>query len=111
MLLKVQSASVLGIEAQIIDVEVDLSLHRGRKYHVVGLPDVAIKESGERVRAAIQNCGYKFPHLGSITVNLAPADFKKEGSCSAHCPGSPWVKWKPGTGTGSRLAHPGRALF
>ena len=81
MLLKVQSASVLGIEAQIIDVEVDLSLHRGRKYHVVGLPDVAIKESGERVRAAIQNCGYEFPHLGSITVNLAPADFKKEGSC------------------------------
>jgi len=81
MLLKVQSASVMGIEAQIIDVEVDLSLHRGRKYHVVGLPDVAIKESGERVRAAIQNCGYEFPHLGSITVNLAPADFKKEGSC------------------------------
>ena len=81
MLLKVQSASVMGIEAQIVDVEVDLSLHRGRKYHVVGLPDVAIKESGERVRAAIQNCGYDFPHLGSITVNLAPADFKKEGSC------------------------------
>ncbi len=81
MLLKVQSASVLGIEAQIIDIEVDLSLHRGRKYHVVGLPDTAIKESGERVRAAIQNCGYKFPHLGSITINLAPADFKKEGSC------------------------------
>ena len=50
MLLKVQSASVMGIEAQIIDVEVDLSLHRGRKYHVVGLPDVAIKESGGRVR-------------------------------------------------------------
>ncbi len=81
MLLKVQSASVLGIEAQIIDIEVDLSLRRGRKYHVVGLPDVAIRESGERVRAAIQNCGYEFPHLGSITVNLAPADFKKEGSC------------------------------
>jgi magnesium chelatase family protein len=81
MLLKVQSASVLGIEAQIIDIEVDLSLRRGRKYHVVGLPDVAIRESGERVRAAIQNCGYEFPHLASITVNLAPADFKKEGSC------------------------------
>ncbi|MDA2924084.1 YifB family Mg chelatase-like AAA ATPase [Acidobacteria bacterium AH-259-L09] len=81
MLLKVHSASVLGIEAQIIDIEVDLSLRRGRKYHVVGLPDTAIKESGERVRAAIQNCGYEFPHLGSITVNLAPADFKKEGSC------------------------------
>ncbi|MDA2933141.1 YifB family Mg chelatase-like AAA ATPase [Acidobacteria bacterium AH-259-D05] len=81
MLLKVHSASVLGIEAQIIDIEVDLSLRRGRKYHVVGLPDAAVKESGERVRAAIQNCGYEFPHLGCITVNLAPADFKKEGSC------------------------------
>ena len=53
----------------------------GRKYHVVGLPDAAIRESGERVRAAIQNCGFKFPNLESITVNLAPADFKKEGSC------------------------------
>ncbi len=81
MLLKVQSASVLGVEAQIIDIEVDLSLRRGRKYHVVGLPDTAVKESGERVRAAIQNCGYEYPHLGCITVNLAPADFKKEGSC------------------------------
>ena len=81
MLLKVQSASVSGIEAQIIDIEVDLSLRWGRKYHVVGLPDAAIRESGERVRAAIQNCGFKFPNLESITVNLAPAAFKKEGSC------------------------------
>ena len=81
MLLKVHSASVLGIQAQIIDIEVDLSLRRGQKYHVVGLPDAAIKESGERVRAAIRNCGYQFPSTGSITVNLAPADFKKEGSC------------------------------
>ncbi len=81
MLLKVHSASVLGIRAEIIDVEVDLSLRRGQKYHVVGLPDTAIKESGERVRAAIRNCGYRFPETGSITINLAPADFKKEGSC------------------------------
>ena len=81
MLLKVHSASLLGIEAQLIDVEVDLSLRRGRKYHVVGLPDTAVRESGERVRAAIQNCGFEFPNLGCITVNLAPAAFKKEGSC------------------------------
>lgn len=81
MLLKVHSASVLGIQAQVIDIEVDLSLRRGQKYHVVGLPDTAIKESGERVRAAIRNCGYEFPDTGSITINLAPADFKKEGSC------------------------------
>jgi len=80
MLLKVQSASVLGIQAQIIDIEVDWTLRRGRKYHVVGLPDTVVKESGERVRAAIQNCGYTYPQRGCITVNLAPADLKKEGS-------------------------------
>ncbi|MEE8349508.1 MAG: YifB family Mg chelatase-like AAA ATPase [Acidobacteriota bacterium] len=81
MLLRVQSAAVMGIQAQIIDIEVDLSLRRGRKYHVVGLPDLAVKESGERVRAAILNCGYTYPHRGCITVNLAPADVKKEGTC------------------------------
>jgi len=81
MLLKVHSASVLGIQAQMIDIEVDLSLRKDKGYHVVGLPDAAIKESGERVRAAIRNCGYEFPRVGCIVVNLAPADFKKEGSC------------------------------
>ena len=81
MLLKVHSASVLGIQAQMIDIEVDLSIRSDKKYHVVGLPDAAIKESGERVRAAIHNCGYDFPSTGCIVVNLAPADFKKEGSC------------------------------
>lgn len=81
MLLKVHSAAVLGIEAQRIDIEVDLSVAPNQHYHVVGLPDAAIKESGKRVRAAIKNCGFDFPSTGSITVNLAPADFKKEGSC------------------------------
>ena len=81
MLLKVKSASVLGIEAEILDIEVDLSVHHLTRYHVVGLPDTAVRESGERVKAAIRNCGYPFPRTGAITVNLAPADFKKEGSC------------------------------
>jgi len=81
MLLKVQSASVMGVEAQLVDVEVDLMVAERHYYHVVGLPDTAIKESGKRVRAAIKNCGLNFPLTGSITVNLAPADFKKEGSC------------------------------
>ncbi len=80
MLLKVHSASVLGVRAAILDIEVDLSLNSQQQYHVVGLPDAAIKESGERVRAAIRNCGFQFPRTGMITVNLAPADFKKEGS-------------------------------
>ena len=81
MLLKVKSASVLGVEAEILDIEVDLSVHHLTRYHVVGLPDTAVRESGERVKAAIRNCGYPFPRTGAITVNLAPADFKKEGSC------------------------------
>ena len=81
MLLKVHSASVLGIEAEMIDVEVDLSIAEKQTYHVVGLPDTAVKESGKRVKAAIHNCGFDYPITGNITVNLAPADFKKEGSC------------------------------
>ena len=81
MLLKVHSAAVLGVQAQTIDIEVDMTVAVGQHYHVVGLPDTAIKESGKRVKAAIRNCGYGFPQSGSITVNLAPADFKKEGSC------------------------------
>jgi len=81
MLLKVHSAAVLGVQAQTIDIEVDMTVSVGQHYHVVGLPDTAIKESGKRVKAAIRNCGYGFPQSGSITVNLAPADFKKEGSC------------------------------
>ncbi|HSR51245.1 MAG TPA: YifB family Mg chelatase-like AAA ATPase [Acidobacteriota bacterium] len=81
MLLKIQSAYVEGIQAQLIDVEVDYSTSPKPRYHVVGLPDTAIRESGERVRAAIRNCGLYYPSAGTITVNLAPADFKKEGSC------------------------------
>ncbi len=81
MLLKVHSASVLGIQAEIIDVEVDISQSMRSRYHVVGLPDTAVKESGERVRAAICNCGFDFPRQGTIIVNLAPAGFKKAGSC------------------------------
>ena len=81
MLLKVHSASVLGIQAEIVDVEVDFSQTMRSRYHVVGLPDRAVKESGERVRAAICNCGFPFPRQGTFIVNLAPAGFKKEGSC------------------------------
>jgi magnesium chelatase family protein len=75
---KVKSACLLGIEGQIIEVEVDISSGLPQ-INLVGLPDTAIRESIERVRAAIKNCAFKFP-MDRITVNLAPADLRKEGS-------------------------------
>lgn len=78
MLAKVLSSAVLGVEGFIIDVEADAS--RGLPaFTTVGLPDNAVKESKERVRSAVKNSGYTFPQK-RITVNLAPADIKKEGS-------------------------------
>ena len=77
MTARILSASYLGIEAYPVEVEVDVSMGLP-KFTVVGLPDQAIKESKERVRAAIKNSGLPFPSR-KITVNLAPADVKKEG--------------------------------
>jgi magnesium chelatase family protein len=79
MLFRVQSAAVFGIKAFLIAVEVDLS--RGQKLNLmtVGLPDTAVRESSERVKAALRNCGYVLP-AQHITINLAPADVKKAGS-------------------------------
>src|ERR1700693_1009521 len=77
---KTLSAAVYGIDAYVVEVEVDLNPARNDTYFTtVGLPDAAVKESRERVRAALRNCGYAFP-AQNITVNLAPADMKKEGS-------------------------------
>ena len=78
MLAKVSSASLMGIEAYIVDVEVDISGGLPA-FIIVGLPDTSVRESKERVRAALKNCCYEFP-LRKITVNLAPADIRKEGS-------------------------------
>ncbi|HEY8344155.1 MAG TPA: YifB family Mg chelatase-like AAA ATPase [Bacillota bacterium] len=77
MLAKTLSGTVLGINGQIVEVEVDLS-NGLPSFDLVGLADTAVKESKERVRAAIKNTGYEFP-IQRITVNLAPADLKKEG--------------------------------
>jgi magnesium chelatase family protein len=78
MLAKVFSSAVLGIDAYVVEVEVDLA--RGLPtFAVVGLPDASVKESRERVKAAVQNSGLDFP-IRRITVNLAPADIRKEGS-------------------------------
>ena len=82
MLYKTLSAAVYGIDANIIEVEVDVSgirLNDGDHFMTVGLPDAAVRESRERIRAALKNCGYDIPPT-HITVNLAPADIKKEGS-------------------------------
>lgn len=71
MLARLHSAAVLGIEAYLVDVEVDLSNGLPR-FDTVGLPQGAVKEGRERVTAALANAGYEFP-LKRITVNLAPA--------------------------------------
>jgi len=79
MLSKVLSAYVLGIDANLIEVEVDIAMRGLPHFSMVGLPDAAVKESKDRIRAALKNIGFNFP-LKQITVNLAPADLKKEGS-------------------------------
>lgn len=75
---KVLSCAIFGIDAYLVEVEVDISLGLPQ-FVTVGLPEGAVKESKERVRAAIRNSGLEFP-LKKITVNLAPADVRKEGS-------------------------------
>lgn len=81
MLYKTLSAAVYGIDANIIEVEVDVAGMRTaqEQFNTVGLPDAAVRESRERIKAALKNCGYDIPPT-HITINLAPADIKKEGS-------------------------------
>jgi magnesium chelatase family protein len=81
MLYKTLSAAVYGVDASLIEVEVDVSGIKTQEdhFHTVGLPDAAVRESRERVRAALKNCGYDIPPT-QITINLAPADIRKEGS-------------------------------
>lgn len=77
MLAKVKTAAVVGLEGHMVDVEVDISSGLPAMT-VVGLPDAAVQEAKERVRAAIRNSGFNFP-MKRIVVNLAPADLKKAG--------------------------------
>ncbi|NNK82644.1 MAG: ATP-binding protein, partial [Flavobacteriaceae bacterium] len=77
MLRKVFGSAVFGVEATTITVEVNVD--KGIGYHLVGLPDNAIKESNYRIAAALKNNGYKIPGK-KITINMAPADLRKEGS-------------------------------
>jgi magnesium chelatase family protein len=78
MLFKIGSASLSGIDAYLVEVEVDINCGIPH-FVIVGLPDTAVRESKERVRAALKNCGYSPARL-RIVVNLAPADRRKEGS-------------------------------
>ena len=77
MLTKVYGSAVFGVEASTITIEVNID--KGIGYHLVGLPDNAIRESNYRIAAALQNNGYKIPGK-KITLNMAPADLRKEGS-------------------------------
>ena len=77
MLKKVFASAVFGVEASTVTVEVNVD--KGVGYHLVGLPDNAIKESNYRIAAALQNNGYRIPGK-KITINMAPADLRKEGS-------------------------------
>src|SRR5881275_2969998 len=84
MLFRTLSAAVYGINADLVDIEVDLTPVRGEadspsSVTIVGLPDAAVRESRERIRAAISNCGFFFP-FHKTTINLAPADVRKEGA-------------------------------
>lgn len=77
MIVKVLGAAVTGIEAHVITVEVNVD--QGIRYHLVGLPDKAVQESKERIQAGLKNRGWRWPGK-QITINMAPADIRKEGS-------------------------------
>ena len=78
MLSRLYSMTLVGIEAIGCEIEVDVTSKGLPSVSVVGLPDTAVKESVERIRSALANCGYTFPRHRTV-VNLAPADLKKEG--------------------------------
>jgi magnesium chelatase family protein len=77
MLAKVNSCAVVGLDGEIVEVEVDIA-NGMPHFAIVGLPDAAVQEAKDRVRSAIKNSGYLFPNQ-RVTVNLAPADLRKEG--------------------------------
>lgn len=91
-----------GINGEMVTVEVDVT-NGMPAFEMVGLPDVAVKEARERVKAAVKNSGFRFPDT-HITVNLAPADLKKMGP-GWICP-SPWESWLPNSMSHCRIPCP-----
>jgi magnesium chelatase family protein len=104
MLAKVPSCAVVGLEGALVEVEVDLS-NGLAGFMIVGLPDTAVNEAKDRVRAAIKNSGCLFPYK-RITVNLAPADLRKEGP-AYDLPGRPSERGAADRTIHCRPAHPG----
>jgi magnesium chelatase family protein len=79
-LFKIRSAAVYGIDAHLIDVEVDMyQSGSARDFITVGMPDTAVRESRERIKSALINSGFGFPNK-AVTINLAPANLRKEGA-------------------------------
>src|SRR5437763_16141312 len=80
-LFKARSAAVYGIDAHLIDVEVDMyPSGTARDCITVGMPDTAVRESRERIKSALVNSGFGYPYNKGITINLAPANVRKEGA-------------------------------
>jgi len=77
-LFRTRSAAVYGIQANVIDVEVDMYNGSARDFVTVGMPDTAVRESRERIKSAMLNSGFGYPNK-SVTINLAPANVRKEG--------------------------------
>src|SRR2546422_6609264 len=79
-LFKTRSAAVYGIDAHLIDVEVDMyQSGQARDFVTVGMPDTAVRESRERIKSALINSGFGYPNK-AVTINLAPANVRKEGA-------------------------------
>ncbi len=119
MLARVQSYVLQGIDAAPCEIECDIDIGGERKEVVVGLPDAAVKESLERVRAAVGNTGFRWPD-GRLVVNLAPADVRKEGPVydlpiavglliadGTIVPGGALAREKTGRVTPRGMPHPG----
>ena len=78
-LFRTRSAAIYGVDALVIDVEVDMYLGSARDFVTVGLPDTAVRESRERIKSSLINSGFGYPNK-AVTVNLAPANLRKEGA-------------------------------
>src|SRR5437870_11471146 len=78
-LFSTRSAAVYGIDAHVIDVEVDMYPSANREFVTVGMPDTAVRESRERIKSALMNSGFGYPNK-AVTINLATANVRKEGA-------------------------------